>query len=316
MCPASKSNWQPSASIEALQQRAQLLSRIRAFFHARGVWEVETPSIGYTSVTDPHIESIQTRSGGYCQTSPEYHMKRLVAAGSGSIFQLGKAFRAEESGRLHQTEFTMLEWYRTGFDLQLLMDEVDALLQAILGTEPAQQLSYQACFEAMLHLNPHTCTAADCAEVAQKHGIDAPSLTEKDDWLSLLITHLIEPQLGLERPVFLYDFPASQSALAKRHPGPPAVARRFEVYYKGIELANGYDELTDSVEQRQRFEANNQQRTAMGLETIPLDEKLLNALSNGLPDCAGVALGVDRLVMLALNANRIHDVMSFADDHL
>lgn len=313
--------WQPSASIDNLRARAGIIKSIRDFFAARDVLEVETPVICHTSVTDPFIQSIpvliqphpqQQEQRYYLQTSPEYAMKRLLAAGSGSIYQITKAFRQEEIGRLHNPEFTMLEWYRIGFDHHQLMDEMDELLQTILPVTPADRFSYQQLFQHYLQIDPLSAAIDDLAVCAKNHGIElASTIDDKDTWLNLLMSHCIEPQLGQQRPVFVYDFPSSQAALARLSPADPRVASRFEVYFKGMELANGFHELQSAAEQRKRFENNLQQRCAMNLRELPIDEHFLGALEHGLPNCAGVALGVDRLVMLALSATHLQDIISF-----
>lgn len=314
-------NWQPSASIEKLRLRASILKSIRDFFASRNVMEVETPNMCHTSVPDPFIQSIPALFQAhpeseeiryYLQTSPEYAMKRLLAAGSGAIYQLGKAYRQGEIGRFHNPEFTMLEWYRPGFDHHDLMNEVDALLQYVLRSKAAERKTYQALFETHLNVNPHTATINELANCAAKQSLDIASpITDTDTWLNLLMSHCIEPQLGQDRPCFVYDFPASQAALSRLQPTNPPVASRFEVYINGIELANGFHELQNANEQRKRFENNLAQRKALGLSILPLDENFLSALEVGLPDCAGVALGVDRLIMLATKSERISDVLSF-----
>lgn len=303
--------WQPSAPLKNLKTRARLLKKIRDFFDARGIMEVETPLLCHTSVTDPYIQSIKTNTH-YLQTSPEYAMKRLLAAGSGPIYQLTKAFRQDEAGRFHNPEFTMLEWYRPGFNHLQLMNEVDELLQHILQCAPADKKSYQALFMEYLQLDPHLASVKELANVASAHQISLnESIHDKDTWLQLLLSHCIEPQLGKDRPCIIYDFPASQAALAKIQPTQPPVASRFEVYYHGIELANGFHELQDANEQRKRFEKNRLDRKQLGLSDVLIDELFLAALSVGLPDCAGVALGVDRLMMLALQCHHINQVISF-----
>lgn len=310
--------WHPSAKINHLKARAQILQQIRTFFAKRQVMEVETPLLCQTSVTDPYIQSIavslKTEAEAkpyFLQTSPEYAMKRLLAAGSGSIYQICKAFRREESGRWHQPEFTMIEWYRLGFDHHQLMDEMDDLLQLILHTATAERQSYYQVFSHYLHIDAAQASIEELAACARDHGLDVAGHHDRDTWLTLLLSHCIEPHLGEEKPFFLYDFPASQAALARIQPVFPPVAARFEVYYRGIELANGFHELQDAAEQRRRFEANSRQRQALGLPFIPIDEHFLAALEHGLPDCAGVALGLDRLVMLALGCQRIQEVMAF-----
>lgn len=320
MFHASKNNfsmqWQPSISLEALHARATLLHRIRQFFADRKVLEVQTPLLAQASVTDPHIQSISAvvktdskESVMYLQTSPEYAMKRLLAAGSGSIYQISKTFRQGDLGQRHQPEFTLLEWYRVGFDHHDLMDEMDALLQCILQTQAAERLTYANAFVAQIALNPHVASDDDLINYAKQHINFNGELPNRNAWLDLLFTHCIEPHLGHDRPVFLYDFPISLAALAKIRAENPPVASRFEVYFKGIELANGFHELQDAAEQRVRFEKDLIYRQQQNLPPIPIDELFLAALHHGLPDCAGVALGVDRLMMLVLNQKAIKDVM-------
>lgn len=320
-CPG----WQPAAPLENLRQRARILQRIRVFFDGGGVMEVETPALSVAAVTDPHLESFATRYTGpgygaglplYLHTSPEFPMKRLLAAGSGPIYQLCKVFRQGEAGRRHNPEFTLLEWYRPGFDHHALMDEVAALAAPLLGLEgEAERLSYREAFLRHLALDPLSASLPELRECAAAHGIsgfDAES--ERDVWLDLLLTHCIEPELGREGLCFLYDYPASQAALARLNPDDQRVAERFELYYRGVELANGFHELADAGEQRRRFEAELRARGEQGMEQVPLDECLLAALQQ-LPDCSGVALGVDRLVMLALGAGSIEEVMAFTIDN-
>lgn len=308
--------WRPTASLLNLQRRAQILATIRTFFAERNVLEVETPLLGYSTATDPHISSLivpHNTTSLYLQTSPEFAMKRLLVAGSGSIYQIAKAFRAEENGRLHHTEFTLLEWYRVGFDHHQLMDEMDALLQQVLQTESAERCTYTEIFQRYLEIDPLLASSEELAQCAYAQGlIEIQNPDPKDDtfWCHLLMSHCIEPNLGKERPLFVLDFPPAQAALAKIRPGNPPVAERFEVYYRGVELANGYHELNDILEQKRRFFVDNQRRETLNLPQIPADPSLLAALAYGLPDCAGVALGVDRLVMLALGASNIAEVMS------
>lgn len=314
--------WQPSASLKHLQLRAELIHSIRQFFSDRQVLEVETPVMSQATVTDIHLQTFKSHFVGpghaagldvYLMTSPEYHMKRLLAAGSGSIFQITKSFRNEESGRHHNPEFSMLEWYRIGFDHHDLMDEMDQLLQLILQSQPAERISYQQAFLTILGFCPLDASLNELREQASRHGFAdiAQDETNPDTLLQLLFSMVIEPKIGQERPVFVYDFPTSQAALAKINQSDSRVADRFEVYFKGIELANGFHELDDAAEQRRRFEQDNQMRTQMGLPQQPIDEHLLAALEAGLPACAGVALGIDRLIMLALGLERIDQVIAF-----
>ncbi len=303
-----------------LRTRAKIIADIRAFFAARDVIEVETPLLSHGTITDPHIQAIpaffkqdlssEQITTVYLQTSPEYAMKRLLSEGIGSIYQICKAFRQGEKGKYHNPEFTMIEWYRVGFDHHDLMQEMDELLQAVIKTKPALKLSYAEMFEKYLGINPHKASEKELIQCAQKNKIDLAShLSDRDAWLSLLMSHCIEPKLGPEEPVFIYDFPASQAALAKIRSD--KLASRFELYYKGIELANGFHELSDAKEQRKRFDADLAYRFENNLPVVPVDERLLTALEKGLPDCAGVALGIDRLIMLALSQEKIQAVLSF-----
>ncbi len=305
-------NWQPSASVNHLRIRAQLLKKIRDFFAERGVMEVETPLLCSTSVTATHIGSLELKQHGYLQTSPEYAMKRLLAAGSGCIYQISKAFRQDEVGSFHNPEFTMLEWYRVGFNHHHLMNEVDALLQTVLHTQAAERKTYAEIFTEHLHIDPHAVNAETLEALAKDKNIHVEGkIKDKDTWLQILMSHCIEPQLGILHPCFIYDYPASLAALARIQSGHPSVASRFEVYMHGMELANGFHELADANEQRKRFEENLRERKELGLPAMPIDEFFLAALLHGLPDCAGVALGIDRLVMLAIGSRRIADVLSF-----
>jgi lysyl-tRNA synthetase class 2 len=324
--PGCQSDWQPCATLENLRQRARILQQIRAFFAARGVWEVETPTLSVAALSSPAIDSFVTRYTGpghaagvnlYLHTSPEFPMKRLLAAGSGPIYQLGKVFRQGEAGRRHNPEFTLLEWYRPGLDHHALMDEVEALVAPILGLAGrAQRLSYGEAFLRFAAVDPFDAPIAELRATARRLGIEGfDAGEERDGWLDLLLSHSIEPHLGREGLCFLTDYPASQAALARLRPDNPAVAERFELYYRGVELANGFHELGGGTEQRRRFESELAQRAAQGRESPPLDERLLAALEAGLPDCAGVALGVDRLVMLALGARSLEEVIAFTIDN-
>jgi lysyl-tRNA synthetase class 2 len=316
------SHWQPSASLDLLRQRAELLALVRQFFAARGVLEVETPLLAQYSVTDPYMEVITAvnpqHSGAdyFLQTSPEYAMKRLLAAGSGPIYQLAKVFRRGEKGSRHNPEFSMLEWYRPGFEQTQLMDEIADLLAVVSITGPCQRLSYREVFVDALGVDPHSSNCQQLAAIARAQLDVQMESDQRDDWLNLLLAELIEPQLGATAPVFIYDYPATQAALARvteDDQGVP-VARRFELYYRGIELANGYDELTDVVEQRRRFEQDQLLRARMNKPAREADPRLLAAVAQGLPACAGVALGFDRLLMLASGASHIDQVLAFPVD--
>nr|WP_193987870.1 elongation factor P--(R)-beta-lysine ligase [Lelliottia steviae] len=314
--------WQPSADIETLRERAAIIRCIREFFYTRDVMEVETPSLSAASVTDVHLATFSTKfvgpghAGGlplYLQTSPEFAMKRLLAAGSGAIFQLCKVFRNEEAGSHHNPEFTMLEWYRPGFDEFALMDEMDELMQLVLGVEPAERLTYQQAFINALAVDPLTADISTLQQLATEQGFAdiAAHETHRDTLLQLLFCMKVEPTIGQEKPCFIYHFPASQAALAQICQHDERVAGRFELYFKNMELANGFNELTDAKEQAARFKEDNQYREANGLKQVPMDERLIAALENGLPQCAGVALGIDRLIMLATNKQKIKDVLAF-----
>lgn len=331
MILATNSDWQPTATLDILKLRARMLERIRAFFSERGVLEVETPILSSAAATDPALASLATRYTGplfphgqtfYLHTSPEFPMKRLLAAGSGSIYQICKVFRDGECGRLHNPEFTMLEWYRVGFDHHRLMDETGELVMQLLASslslQTPEKLTYREAFQRHADLDPHTATAAEFARAAERHHINVPrDLLEHNDlaiWRDLLLTHVVEPRLGRGQLTFIYDYPASQASLARVQPGDPPLAARFELYLNGVELANGFYELADADEQRMRFERQQHARTASGLPAVPMDAHLLDALGHGLPECAGVALGFDRLVLLAAGAKSIQQVTAFPID--
>ncbi len=311
----TSSLWQPSATLDMLRARASLYQHIRSFFSDRDVLEVDVPVLASSAVTDPHIDSITARCGEadvYLQTSPEFFMKRMLCAGSGPIYSLGKAFRNGEVGRKHNPEFTMLEWYRPGLDDQQLMDEVQALMLSVLEISQIQRLSYQQVFEKHLHIDPHTASLAQLRQLAKQYADIDWDDNCRDTWLDILMTHVIEPKLG-EGLVFIYDYPATQCALARVMPneaGQP-VAKRFEAYINSIELVNGYWELTDAAEQKRRFKADFERRRELHLPVYPQDQKLLDALGEGMPDTAGVALGVDRLLMIQQKVHRLDDVLAF-----
>lgn len=295
-----------------------MLARLRGYFANAGVLEVETPLLASGGVPDPHIPSFRAEDR-YLNSSPEFAMKRLLAAGSGPIYQVCKAFRRGEQGGVHNPEFTLLEWYRLGFDHHRLMDDV-AVLITLLAEDyrrfgPEQRLSYRACFQRQLQLDPHTAGVVQLRACAQAQGL-TPALADddRDGWLDLLMSHCIQPHLGQGRLSFVYDYPASQAALARVHPGPPAVAERFELFVDGVELANGFHELQDAEEQRSRFETDQARRQVEGLEGVVIDEYLLAALEAGLPACAGVALGLDRLLMVLTGASTLRDILAFPFD--
>jgi lysyl-tRNA synthetase class 2 len=319
--PETEDQWRPTASLSALRLRARLLAEVRHFFQERGVLEVETPLLAAAPVTDPHLDTFSCRGqvAGeqqelFLQTSPEYAMKRLLAAGSGPIFQICKAFRCGEQGRHHNPEFTILEWYRPGFDHHDLMAEIDELLAATLGCPAAERLSFAEAFDRYAGIDPHTADTGQLRARALALGHTGLDSDDPDLWLDLLLSQQVQPRLGRGRPTFLHDYPARQAALARVRDGQPPVAERFELYLEGTELANGYHELTDAEEQRQRFAADLARRQALARPAVPVDEHLLAALTAGMPACAGVALGFDRLVLVAAGATHLSEVLAFPID--
>lgn len=315
----NKDLWQPSATIETLHQRGKMLAAIRQFFADKAVLEVDVPVLSQAAVCDPFIDTMRVEYRHFVedspidyflQSSPEYAMKRLLAAGSGCIYQMSKVFRNGEIGHRHNPEFTMLEWYRLGFDEQQLMDEVSALIEAVTGIGDFSRIRYTALFKRYLGLDIDSASDAQLAQTMREH-IEVSGDYDRDGWLNLLMSHCIEPKLT--GAVFIYDYPASQAALSrvKIDEQGMAVAARFELFIDGVELANGYHELTDSQEQAKRFAADQSQRQQLALPQRPLESRLVAALSHGMPDCAGVALGVDRLLMLALGKDHIKQVMPF-----
>ena len=310
-------NW------EDAKKRATIINNIRQFFAERDVVEVETPLLSAGTVTDVHLDAFSTTyafnsvtgSTLYLQTSPEFAMKRLLSSGYQSIYQLGKAFRNEDYGNNHNPEFTMLEWYRIGFDHHQLINEVSELLITILQCEQPSIITYQEAFLSVLSIDPLEASIDELKSFVGSKGDLADWLVEdhdKDTLLQFMFASYIECVIGVKAPVIVYDFPASQASLAKISQDDPRVAERFEVYYKGVELANGFNELTNALEQEERFKRDNLQRRSKGLEEKPIDHRFLEALISGIPNCAGVALGVDRLIMLALEKNTIEEVMTFS----
>ena len=317
--------WKPTADITTLKRRAQYLADVRLFFADRGVWEVETPILSTAAPTAPYLDSFttdyspvgsQSKQTHYLQTSPEFAMKRLLAAGSGSIYQIARVFRNGEQSRKHSPEFTMLEWYRTELTLHQLIDEVNALLQNVFQFDPIIRLSYRCIFEFFLKINVLSCSDDEIKHCALERINSLPDdfETDRDGYLELLMSYVIELRLAaLNCPLFIYDFPASQSQLAKIKVDQQGnkVADRFELYIDGVELANGYNELLDADELRQRFKADNQQRREQGKPEVEIDENLLAAMQDGLPECSGVAIGFDRLLMLVMDNKDIKTVQSF-----
>ncbi|HSR66168.1 MAG TPA: EF-P lysine aminoacylase EpmA [Xanthomonadaceae bacterium] len=323
------SGWRPSAGVDALRLRARLNAAIRAFFAGRDVLEVETPVLSRAGNTDPNIASFHLEFSGrtdgaprtrWLRTSPEFPLKRLLAAGVGDCYELGRVFRDGEAGGRHNPEFTMLEWYRLGFDHHRLLEETAQLVQvalALVGREAGfATTSFRALYRDRLGIDP-MCASQEALRAALGDVVIDPDGLTRDDWLDLLMTHRLQPSFPADQLLAVYDYPASQSALARvRGPGPaqadePPVAERFELYLGPLELANGYHELRDAREQRARFERDVALRGARGQPAPPVDEALLAALQHGLPACAGVALGVDRLLMAMLGTPRIADVLAF-----
>ncbi|HSR63389.1 MAG TPA: EF-P lysine aminoacylase EpmA [Gammaproteobacteria bacterium] len=311
-------DWQPAASFATLNARAKLLQTIREFMLQRDIMEVETPVLGNAGVNDPAIRSLVTRFSHpvdsrphtlYLQTSPEYAMKRLLAAGSGPVYQIGRVFRDGELGRLHNPEFTLLEWYRPGFDHHALMEELDELM-ILLGWEVAGRYEYRELFLEHVGIDAVTATLPALQQEAGAAGLHSAS-PERSVLLDFLFSHRVVPQLGLERPAFVMHYPACQGALARLKPDAPAVAERFELFVNGIEIANGFHELTDAGEQRQRINDEIERRRRNNDNLLPIDERLLAALEAGLPDCAGVAVGVDRLLMCLLQLDSLQQVLAF-----
>ena len=322
-------SWRSGIDSATLQQRSKIYRTIRRFFDDRGVAEVTTPVLGASGVSDLHIQSLSLVDDGqswFLQSSPEYSMKRLLASGSGSIYQICPAFRAGELGSKHNTEFSMLEWYRVGYSLEELVAEVATLLQQALDVNQVQTsefrfTTYRELFTSRFDVNPHDAGIETLRELIFAENLTADHIDNIDDdatrneCLDLLFASCIEP--GLDEPTFVLEFPAGQAALAKiaANDQYDVVARRFELYWQGMELANGYDELTDPAELRQRFEKNNTQRVARGLIEMAPDKKLLASMSE-LPDCAGVAIGLDRLVMLLCGKTSIDEVLTFSRQRL
>jgi len=305
--------------------RAMLLARARAFFASRGVLEVDTPALVSCAVTDPQIHSLRAElpgaggRQGYLHTSPEYAMKRLLASGSGDIYQICHVFRGEEQGPLHNGEFTLIEWYRLGFSLEALMDEVDALVRELLGAaagSATERVSYRQLLERTLGIDAQQDSITSLRDATEALGFDArlTQQLDRDGLLDLLMGARIGPGLGLQGPCFVHRYPASQASLARLDPQDERVALRFELYRAGIELANGFEELGNASQQRERFVADQRLRETRGLPIPEVDERLLAALGSGLPPCAGVAVGFDRLVMLASGATHIGEVLPFAVD--
>ena len=313
------SDWRPTATNDALRRRARALRASREFFFARQVMEVETPALVNAPVSDVNLGSVRAQMSGsdipmFLHTSPEYAMKRLLAAGSGDIYQICRVYRGAERGRQHNPEFTMLEWYRLGFSLEQLMREVADLTNHLLGAHlPVEFVTFREAVRRHAGFDPLDADITELRRAAQALGLDAARAANagRDELLDLIVGAQVGPALGTHGLTFMHRYPASQAALARLDSDDPRVALRFELYHRGIELANGYHELVSGAEQRLRFATDQEVRASRGLPTFALDPHLLAALDAGLPDCAGVALGFDRVLMLAMNAASIDEVLAF-----
>ena len=312
-----RTNFRPTCDRDSWVQRQALMRRVRTFFEARGVLEVETPSVSNAGGTDPQLDYFEVEGKRYLMTSPEFHMKRLLAAGFGDIFQITKSFRKDEFGAHHNNEFSMVEWYRVGMPQEQLMNEVEALVSDILGKRVhARRTRWIDAFKNYAGVDPLSATEGSFAEACTKRNIPLPvdvSAMSREDWWDYLMVFAVEPSLAKNGPEFILDYPQSQAALAQTYMGEDGHtwAKRFELFVDQVELCNGYTELTDATEQRRRFEADLEIRKQMGKPLPTLDENFLAALESGMPACSGVALGLDRLFMLAMNKKEIKDVILF-----
>lgn len=316
-------DFRPTASWKNLRLRAELLRRLREFFSGHGFLEVETPILSADTVVDRHLDPLpvsgDTPGPGrlWLQTSPEFSMKRLLAAGGEAIYQVTKAFRQGECGPLHNPEFTMVEWYRVGDGPAEGMELLGNLCHTLLDRGPAEIITYGEAFDRYVGIDPHSAGNDELAAVVQSRSVGVPESLGADDhdgWLDLLLVECVQPHLGIGRPTILCDYPAGQAALARIRPGEPSVAERFELFVSAVELANGYHELLDPVELRARNARNNALRLADGKPALPEQSRLLAAMDSGLPAATGVALGFDRLVMLAAGADHINQVIPFPID--
>ncbi len=307
-------SWEPSATIDILKVRAQVNAHIRSYFQIRNVIEVETPVANQYAVTDLHIDCIATDHDKFLHSSPEYAMKKLLAFHKCDIYQLCKVFRANEVGRLHHDEFTMLEWYRVEMNYKDLMKEVADLVTSLvcnyLELLETKFIRYQEIFKNYVCIDVESATQADYLQVFGDHSINLNSSLTIEQYQELVLDQIIVPKLEKQRMTFVYDYPAEQAALAKLNQS--GVAERFELYLGGVELANGFQELTDAQQQLSRFEEDNRKRLLANKKAIEIDENFLSALESGLPESAGVALGVDRLLMVMLGVEHIDDVLSIS----
>jgi len=311
-------SWRPHADKQLIKLRADMYTRIRQFMAERKILEVETPVLSHATVTDVQLDSFrceysspQTGSGKtlYLQTSPEYAMKRLLASGTGAIYQISKVFRNEEQGKLHNPEFTMLEWYQPDYDHHQLMQELELFLN-LFAMNNCEKTSYGEIFLEHTGLDPHTCNTNELKSMAQQHGLSS-TIEERSGLLDFIFSYKVTSRLGNTRPLFVYDYPACQYALAKLSDSTPKLAERFELFIHGMEIANGFHELTDADEQLARFEQDLALRKKQQRKDLPIDQLFLDALKHGLPDCAGVAVGIDRLLMAMTGTKDIRKVLAF-----
>ncbi|MCL4109488.1 UNVERIFIED_CONTAM: hypothetical protein GTU68_024385 [Idotea baltica] len=320
----SANDFQPTARIDILKRRSVLLANIRNFFHSNDYWEVETPLLSHDTVVDAHLDPFRVATADdspqsvFLQTSPEFAMKRLIASGADRIYQITKSFRRGELGKRHNPEFTMAEWYAVGETYHEQMDFVEGLLRSLqdFDDQPFARVTYADAFAATFATDVIDMDASQLTTLANAHQIDIPTgtATDRDALLNVLLAEQVEPQLGIKTPAFLYDYPASQSALAQVRNESPPVAERFELYIDGIEFCNGYQELTDANELRHRITRENSIRVREGFTELPANSRLLNAMDSGLPGCSGVALGIDRLAMWLFDCDSLSDVIAFPFD--
>jgi lysyl-tRNA synthetase class 2 len=311
-------SWRPTADKQLIELRAETYTKIRQFMAERNIMEVETPVLSHATVTDVQLDSFRSDYSSpqaasvrtlYLQTSPEYAMKRLLASGTGAIYQISRVFRNEEQGKLHNPEFTILEWYQPDYDHQQLMQELEMFLN-LFAMSHCEKTSYAEIFIQHTGLDPHTCDTNELIKLAQQYGLSSV-LEERSALLDFIFSYKITPLSGNTMPLFVYDYPACQCALAKLSDSSPKVAERFELFINGMEIANGFHELADAEEQLARFEQDLALRKKEKRPELAIDYLFLDALKQGLPDCAGVAVGIDRLLMAMTGSKDIRDVLTF-----
>lgn len=306
-------DWRPAASPRTLVERARLIAVMRAFMHEHGFTEAHTPLIGAAAPSERGLESMTVVDAGFLVPSPEHGLKRLLAAGIGPVYQLSPVFRAGEQGRWHNPEFHMLEWYRPGATLDDAITQTAALVERVAGQACGPTRTYREVFVEHAGIDPIGASASALADCACEHGVAPPRAEENSRafWLDLIMSLVVQPRLGVEAPLCVRDFPSDDAVLVADAPGDVRLCQRFECYWRGVELANGARELVDADVARQRMARERAATRAGGREPAPVDERLLAAMQSGLPDCAGVALGVDRLIALALGCERLADVLAF-----